>query len=55
MAKLKKTISLTHTPTTRNICIPNKVVKDMGIKNDKEVYVEYDYNTKIMIVKKLEE
>lgn len=55
MAKLKKTVSLTHTPTTRNICIPNKVVRDMNIKDDKEVYIEYDYNTKIMIVKKNEE
>lgn len=55
MTKLKKTVSLTHTPTTRIICIPNKVVKDMGIKNDKEVYIEYDYNTKVMIVKKNEE
>ena len=53
MAKYVKYIALTHTPTTHIICIPSKVVKDMDIKTDKDVQIEYDDTTKILTVKKI--
>lgn len=55
MARLVKYIALTHTPTTHIICIPSKVVKDMGISRDKDVQIEYDDNTKIMTLRKIKE
>lgn len=55
MAKLIKYIALTHTPSTHIICIPAKVVKDMGIETDKDIQVEYDTETKIMTLKKIKE
>ena len=49
-----KDIALTHTPTTRNICIPSEVVKQMGIKNDDRVRAEYNYETRVLTIRKIE-
>ena len=55
MSKLVKYIALTHTPSTHIICIPAKVVKDMGIESDKDVQIEYDDVNKVMTLKKIKE
>ena len=55
MTKLVKYIALTHTPSTHIICIPAKVVKNMGIESDKDVQIEYDDTTKTMTLKKIKE
>lgn len=54
MAKFVKYIALTHTPTTHIICIPAKVVKDMQITEDRDVQIEYDDETKTMILKRIQ-
>ena len=48
--KIIKTISLTHTPTTYTIVVPAKMVKELGIENDKQILIECDGN-KIVITK----
>lgn len=53
--KLVKWIAVTHTWSTCLINIPSKVVRDMGISEDKEVAIEYDSNTKTLTVKKIKE
>lgn len=53
MATFVKYIALTHTPTTHIICVPAKFVKDMKITEDRDVQVEYDDETKTMILKRI--
>lgn len=51
--KIEKYVTLTHTPTTINICIPAPVIKDLGLKDEKYVQVEYDFKTKVMKLTKI--
>lgn len=51
--KLVKTIALTHTKTTHQICVPSKVVKDMQIADETDVWIEYDYETRTMTLNKI--
>jgi antitoxin component of MazEF toxin-antitoxin module len=48
--KLVTYISLTHTPSTNIINIPIKMVKELGLENDKQVQVELN-DDKIIITK----
>lgn len=48
--KLITYISLTHTPSTNIINIPIKMVKELGLENDKQVQIELN-DDKIIITK----
>lgn len=48
--KLIAYISLTHTPSTNIINIPIKMVKELGLENDKQVQIELN-DDKIIITK----
>ena len=48
--KLVTYISLTHTPSTNIINIPVKMVKELGLENDKQVQIELN-DDKIIITK----
>lgn len=49
---IKNTISAGNRPT-RSIYIPGKILQDMGIDSESpEVVMEYDYNTKVLTIKK---
>ena len=51
--KLVTYISLTHTPTTNIINIPIKMVKELGLENDKQVQIEL--NDDEIVITKVEE
>ena len=53
--KMVKFIALVHTKTTHLICIPAKIIRDMGLENEKNVQIEYDSNTKVLTVTKLKD
>lgn len=53
--KLLKWIAITHTPSTNLINIPSRVVKDMDIKYDNDVQVEYDSKEKVLKITKIKE
>ena len=51
--KLIKYIALTHTPSTHIICIPVKMVRELGLEKDTTVQVELDDDK--IIIKKVKE
>lgn len=53
--KLIRWIAITHTPSTNLINIPSKVVRDMEIKDDAEVQIEYDSTEKVLKITKIKE
>lgn len=51
--KLIKYIALTHTPSTHIICIPAKMVRELGLLKDTTVQIELDDDK--IIIKKVKE
>lgn len=49
--KVIKTIALTHTPTTHQICLPVDIVRELELEKESRVLVVLEDDNKIVITK----